>query len=375
MQPAIARVRPRVRTSLVSRIHLWLGLTVGAVLAMCGLTGSYLAFYPEIEQLAIAELRSSPGAQPGSYESVYRKLAQVSSGSRGEWNIELPEDGGVITGRIPGKGGSRMVSLDPVSLDVVRDVTWGGTVSTWIYELHYHLLMGRAGKTVMGVIGLACLVMLGVGATLWWRSGRSWRSRLAIQVKGTSQRKIYDTHRLLGLGSLLLLFLSVAAAVAMSLPQQVRPILASFSPISRQAKPTSTPARGQARISVDDALAIARATLPHARIRWVRVPAKPEGSYAIRYWHAGDLSRRFPKSYIWLDQYSGRVLGIDDGSRDSASDHILAWLYPLHSGQAFGTVGRSFVALLGFVPAILFVTGLLRWRSKSACLKAHQRRS
>lgn len=377
---AVAKpLRRGVTPSIAARVHLWLGLTVGLVFAVCGLTGSYLAFYQEIERAAISELRASPGVRPESYEAVYRKLTLIAkprdeTGRRGgDWNIELPANGGVITSRLPGKGGQRMVSLDPATLAVVRDARWGSTVSTWLYELHYHLLMGRSGATVMGVVGLGLIAMLVVGTMLWWRSGRSWRSRLAFQSRGTSQRKIYDIHRLSGMGGLALLLIIVLTATAMSLPRQVRPLLTAFSPISRAPEPASTAADGRQRITVDQALASARAAVPDSDIRWIKVPGKADGAYLIRFWQTGEPSRRFPKSSLWLDQYDGHVLAIRHGPRGSASDCILAWLYPLHSGEAFGLFGRSVVALVGLLPAILFITGLLRWRSKSARLKAHRR--
>lgn len=363
------------QNSLAARIHRWVGLTIGLILAISGLTGSYLAFYPEIERAAISPLRSSAGAQPESYEAVYQAFTAVGSPQRGRWNIEIPPEGGVITARFSERGSpNRMVSLDPVSLEVVRDVHWGSTVSTWIYELHYRLLMGRSGATVMGVLGLAVLAMIFAGIVLWWRSGRTARSRLKYDRKGTGERKLYDFHRLLGVGSAVLLVVSVATATAINLPDQFRPLLTAFSPMERLPDPQSDEANGRTRISIDRAMAIARAQLPNTDIRWVQVPNSETAPYLIRFWQKGEPSFRFPKSYFWLDQYDGSVLAVRHGPQGTATNRILDWLYPLHSGQAFGTFGRFVVALLGVVPAILFVTGLIRWRRKSARLAAAARR-
>lgn len=369
-RPAAAR-----QNSLAARIHRWAGLTIGLILAISGLTGSYLAFYPEIERAAISPLRSSAGIQAESYEAVYQAFTAVGSPERGRWNIEIPPDGGVITARFSERGSpNRMVSLDPVSLEVMRDVHWGNTVSTWIYELHYRLLMGRSGATVMGVLGLAVLAMVFAGIVLWWRSGRTARSRLKYDRRGTGERKLYDFHRLLGLGSAVLLVVSVATATAMNLPDQFRPMLTAFSPMERLPDPQSGESENRKRISIDHAMAIARAELPDADIRWVQVPNSETAPYLIRFWQKGEPSFRFPKSYLWLDQYDGSVLAVRHGPQGTATNRILDWLYPLHSGQAFGLFGRFVVALLGLVPAILFVTGLIRWRRKSARLAAAARR-
>lgn len=369
------RARPG-QNSLAAIIHRWAGLTIGPLLAISGLTGSYLAFYPELETAAIAPLRNSPEMQPASFEAVHAALAAAVAPDGGRWNIELPPVGGVITARLSdGGAGPRMVSIDPATLEIVRDVRWGETVSTWIYELHYRLLMGRRGAPVMGMIGLAALALIFAGMILWWRSGRTARSRLRYQRNGTSERKLYDFHRLLGLASAGLLAVSVGTATAMSFPGQVQSLLTAFSPRNVMPDPQSGLPGERARLPLDRAIAIARNRLPGADIRWVQVPASETAPYVIRFWEQGEPSFRFPKSHLWLDQYDGRVLAIEHGPQGTATDRILGWLYPLHSGQAFGAAGRAVVALLGLVPTLLFVTGLIRWRRKSARLALARRRS
>lgn len=375
LRPKSEKPKSRPR-SIALWLHRWLGLTVGVILAMTGLTGSYLAFYLPIERAVIAPLRVSPGAQPVSLEALHQALIKVGPSARGSWDIEIPENGGVITSRFAERGQPRrMVSVDPVSLQVVHEGAWGQTVSTWIYELHYRLLMGRDGATVMGVFGLLLMVGLVTGGVLWWRSGRDLKTRLAY-AGGSTQRQLYDVHRLLGLGAGVLLSVLVLTATAMNLPKVVRPALAAVSPISAPSKPPkSAPAEGRPRLTVDDAVAIARLRLPEAELRWVQVPNKANGAYGVRFWQKGEPNRRFPKTYVFVDQYSGQVLAVRDGLQGTASDHILTWLYPLHSGQAFGLIGRSIVALLGLTPTILLITGFLRWRAKRRSQAARLRRA
>ena len=364
----------RRHNSLAARVHRWAGLTIGLIVAMAGLTGSYLAFYPEIETATIAPLQRSAGLEPESYEAVYRAFTEVGSPALGRWNIELPVGGGVITGRFfEGDAPIRMVSVDPVTLGVVRDVEWGSTVSTWVYDLHYSLLMGPSGAVVMGILALAALAMIFAGLVLWWRSGRTARSRFRFDRNGTGERKLYDFHRLLGVGSAALLIVSVTTAAAINLPDQVRSILTIFSPMEAMPDPRSRAADGRERLSVDAVIAGASISLPQAHVRWIQMPAGETDPYVVRIWQPGEPSYRFPKSYLWLDQYDGSVLAVHHGPQGTATDRILDWLYPLHSGQAFGLAGRAVVALLGLVLALLFVTGVIRWRRKSVRLAAAAR--
>src|SRR5262245_13692190 len=123
-------------------IHKWLGFSVGAVLVIAGLTGSILAFYVEIERSFYPHMQTADAhALPSSYEAVYQRLAQLPMDPPGgTWRIEIPPDGGVITSRYNAPSGSgarlRMVTLDPVTLAVLRDSRWNDTFFTWIYDLH-----------------------------------------------------------------------------------------------------------------------------------------------------------------------------------------------------------------------------------------------
>ena len=66
--------RPPLRV-IVRRIHLWLGLSIGALFAFAGLTGSILVFYPEIDTALSPALRAIPdGARPVSWQAVVDTL-------------------------------------------------------------------------------------------------------------------------------------------------------------------------------------------------------------------------------------------------------------------------------------------------------------
>lgn len=130
--------RPQVRR-WADVLHRWLGFTVGAILVVIGLSGSLLAFYVEIERSWYPHMRTGhPQALPTSYEAVYQRLGQLPVDSPGgSWRIEIPPDGGVITSRYSAPDARlRMVTLDPVTFDVLRDAHWNDTFFTWIYDVH-----------------------------------------------------------------------------------------------------------------------------------------------------------------------------------------------------------------------------------------------
>lgn len=86
------------------------------------------------------------------------------------------------------------------------------------------------------------------------------------------------------------------------------------------------------------------------KVRWIETPKDDAGTYLIRLYQQGEPGRRFPKTMVWVDQYSGKLLAQQDARQRSAGDGLLAWLHPLHTGEAFGLAGRIIVLLSGSCP-------------------------
>ena len=57
----------------------------------------------------------------------------------------------------------------------------------------------------------------------------------------------------------------------------------------------------------------------------------------------------------------GSVVDRRDPLRGPAGDRLIAWLFPLHSGEALGLAGRIAWTVFGVAPALLFVTGTWLW--------------
>lgn len=351
-------------------VHRWLGFICGAVLIVAGLTGTLLAFYIELDGALNPHLQGGdPHASPSGYEAAYRRLDALPVAHGGYWKIELPPAGGPITSRYyepqpDGTSRTRLVTLDPQTLRVMRDAHWRDTFFTWIYDLHMNLLFGPPGKIAMGVLAVGMLVMLLSGVANWMLPQGDWRSKLRFKRRASLPRRTYDLHKLGGLVSVPLMLLCVGTAAMICLPNQVRPILNAFAPLKPAPDVASGPADGRPRISVDSALKAGPVAFPGSTVVWVRVPDAPEASYDLQIRQAGDPMTRFPRTHVWVDQYSGAILATRDPHGDAAGDTVLNWLVPLHDGKAFGMIGRVLVMLLGLFPLLLFVTGTMRWSQK-----------
>lgn len=360
--------------------HLYLGLSVGVVFALTGLTGSLLAFYVEIDRVLNPALVITPASHPAqSYQAVVDTLHAFQPQRHHGWRLEFPTapDRPVMARytKPEEKTGLNfaplMVAVDPYTLKIINSRFWGETAMTWIYDLHYTLLLDKPGKIVMGVVGILLLFSVGAGIYLWWPKGGRWRRALALRLRHGTARTVYDLHALTGIYGGLLLLILLVTGVVLELPQWINPLVNRASPTFQTPDVASDPMGGIETITADRALSIAHQHFPQAQPRWLDTPDGEEGVYMVRMQQAGEPGHRFPKTMVWIDQYSGEILAVRNPMHNTNGDVFLDWQHPLHSGEAFGLTGRWIIFFSGLMPALLLTTGWIRWRQKARARQTH----
>ncbi|USU13878.1 PepSY domain-containing protein [Sphingomonadaceae bacterium OTU29THOMA1] len=101
--------------------------------------------------------------------------------------------------------------------------------------------------------------------------------------------------------------------------------------------------------------------MPDGRVVFVDVPSTRDKPIRVRIQVPGDPHQRFPGSYVFIDQPSSRVLAVHDVRRAGTGTFLVSWIRTLHDGTVGGLGTRNLAVLPGFVPALLFVTGILHW--------------
>lgn len=363
----------------VRRVHLWLGLTFGLLFVLLGLTGSALVFYVEIDEALHPAVRSevqTPG--PGWTSPVWdRALATARSRGfdpAGKWSFEVTGEGGAIPARYyppaahDGHYAPRqMVWFSADGGTILRVDPWGGYLMSWLYELHMELLAGKTGMQIVGWSGVALLVLLVTGVIAWWPRG-SWAKALAFKRDAAPIRRLRDWHKLVAIWSAGLLIVLVATGVILALPVVKATLLAPDA----VPEPRSSIGLGD-RITVTRALGAARIALPGATLAFIDVPDSVDAPFRVRVQVPGDPHRRFPGSYVFIDQHTARVVAIHDVRLGNVGTTLNAWVRPLHDGSVGGLPIRILAVLIGLSPTILFVTGLLHWQRRRAANRSFVR--
>lgn len=353
---------------IVTLLHLWLGLSLGGLMALAGLSGAILVFYVEIDGWLHPQQNAPGTAGPASYDAALATLRETYPDKTGPWRLEITGRPGAIPARYynpPETAGREfapmMVWLAPDGSAVLRRDYWGDYAMTWIYDLHYRLQMGKTGAKVLGYASLGLVVLIMTGLVAWWPRGALSKA-LRVRLGASPIRRLRDIHKIAGLTGFAALLVLTVTGLMLALPDETRVVLSrAVGPVHQAPSPSSRRLSGP-QILPSQAMAAAHAALPSARIAWVEAPGEGGAPFRIRMQVSGDPSRRFPHSYVWIDQHDARTLAVSDIRNLGAGSVVLSWLHPLHDGSAGGTGLRLAWALLGLTPTLLLVTGVWRWR-------------
>ncbi len=375
-------------------IHLYLGLSLGALLVVFGLTGSILVFYEEIDEWLNPGLRTvsvipAKGTIPKPLHQIVAagnqfvprdhqlKFILYPRTENSTFDLSYSDAIGVWVG----------VFIDPYTARVVWTHRYDSehpgipnpfdseTLIDFIAKLHYNLLLGHWGGIFVGIVAIFLLFSLMTGLVLWWPSAKRWQQAFVIKRNASGERFNFDLHRTFGFYWLPVLGAVLLSGVWLNLNEQFVWVVEQFSPPALPKEFKSTNVKGKPPLTAQQAVERVLQEFPEGKLHWVQVPDNPDAVYVVDQIDVPALSQFWSERKISLDQYSGQILHVEAANtRRNAGETFLAWQWPLHSGKAFGMTGRILVLVCGLVCPLLFVTGLLRWMQKRRSARFSEKR-
>lgn len=369
-----AKHRKTLRTAL-STLHRWVGLILGVVLVLAGLSGSLLAFDHELDGwLNSAMLRNRAGvcAAPLPPSAAAQAVQQAWPGAAVN-AITLPESA-ADSYRVQFKhaatadneagvdacSGQLLASRnrDAVSLDRAH-------VMPLLLRWHMTLLQGKTGREVLGWLAVAWVVLLLAGVYLAWPRPGHWRRSVSVTRGVGAFRTSYELHRAAGLISAIFLLVVAGTGFFMGLPQLGRQLVSSVMsvPVDARTAKLAPLAPGETEVGWDGAAAKAREGAPATATLVMLRRDAPNGVYQARMRRADDW-QPVGTLRLFIDMRSGAQVSAADPLSGTAGQRLLAVMFPLHSGSLFGLPSRILTAVLGLLPLLFFVTGLVIWISR-----------
>lgn len=233
-------------------LHRWAGLAMAAFLIIVAMSGSLLAFYPELERLINPQFYPKQVLGKKLDMATLAEMAeqQVPNGRVNAVMMEANQEATLVNISARSDSGGQLNALgfnqmfvDPYTGEELGRRQFGAisqgmiNLMPFIYKLHYNLALDSFGMWVLGICALIWTIDCFVGFYLtlpqrrkaassttslpegkasksWWQR---WQPAWNIRWKSSSYKLNFDLHRASGLWLWLILFIFAWSSVYMNL--------------------------------------------------------------------------------------------------------------------------------------------------------------
>lgn len=383
-------------------LHRYCGLISVAFLAVAALTGCLLVVREPLDRALNPDLFVVGSERPATIAETVAAIDALRT-THPEWQVTgfplRAQSGQSTKVNIDAKPGSPAPEFDEVFLDPSEEVILGGRrmesaldarhFVMAITELHFNLMGGTPGRLFLGFVAVLWLLSIVAGLVLttpekgpfWRRWWRTWQMRRSSSLP----RQLLDLHRASGLWFLPFLALLAATSIAFNFwSEAYAPAVTAISPLEHDLFDEAPPHPEGAvpRLGYADILPLAEQRARKTGLAWepaTMIYLSEWNLYGVKFSPGGMLSYEAlgPVDH-YFDGDTGAWAHEVDPYSDSMGLVMIRIVYPLHSGEIFGTVTLVLVFVLGLVTLGQSLTGLYVWwkkrRSRLAQRKAARRR-
>ena len=385
-------------------VHRYVGLFIAVFLTVAGFTGSLIAFNDELySALSPALHKARPHATDAQpiHPLVLRErlLATMAPGARiGYLPLHVEPERAVrffVERDKDDDTRDNEFFVDPYSGKLLGSRHYGDirqglkNLMPLLYQLHYSLALERVGSVLFGAVALLWTLDCFIGAYLTLpppaksaatrRRGawlKRWRQAWVIRAQSFFAL-LFTWHRATGLWLWAMLLVFAWSAVGLNLQEVYIPVmrLAFGSASVADRLPILAKPRPEPSLAWDVALTKGRVLMAReASVQHVSVIHETAlryfpryGAYRYQVRSTADISEHYPRTSVWFDAQTGKLLAFDAPTGQHAATTANTWLLALHFGDLAGggLAYRVFVMLMGVLVALLSVSGVLIWLRKT----------
>jgi sulfite reductase (NADPH) flavoprotein alpha-component len=361
--------------SLLFQIHWFLGITVGLVLALMGVTGASLSFEDEISE-ALSPRLYAPGAPEKPDLSPDQVIARVQADhpgyyvSRLDWQMPRARSHSVRLNAVEGRG--RLQG----QVDRATGRWLGEPGSTPFFAtmdaLHRWLALpgdgNGIGRQITGFSALALVFFALSGLYLRWpRRALDWREWLVLDFRKTGRNLWRALHAVIGTWVLVFYLLSALTGLWWSYDWYRRGVTYALTGKADGEEEPDKKALGIAlRPSFDPAWARFRRDTGD-RYAWVRItqPAPRLPMKAIRFdARAADARHLRQIDTFRYDPNTARLKKRDLYDRLPLGTIVTQSMFEIHRGAFFSLPGRIVMLLTSVTMPLFTITGYMLYLSR-----------
>lgn len=368
---ATGRRRPGWHT-----VHRWLGIGLGLWFMLVGVTGALLVYRDAIDTaLNPTLLRPRAAGAMLDVAAIVERAQQMPELGRVE-RVRAPAGDNLVYRLQVRPLASRVESgrfealLDPASGELIgtrsleRLSLAPPELMRTLYEFHRNVLLGNWGSNIVGVAGLLLLVSVVTGVVVAWpRRRAAWARLLWVNPRTSATRILFDLHRSGGVLMAVVLLLSTLTGATLVYLNYVRDLVSVFSRVeSFPTLPWRTTPSGEP-VTFEAMVQQVRRAHPTRTISEVHIPPRGNTGYLFYLTERSDV-HRLGDTIAWVHPITAEILVERSGRTRSAGESFMHWLFPLHTGSAFGAAGLLIMCIAGVMPLLLVGTGLWVWLKK-----------
>jgi len=389
---------------LFRRIHLYLSLAAGLVILIACLTGAVLVFEKDLQmELNKSRYYVANGGTKLSMDSLVKSVKQSFTDAKvngiklygdaersteisvafspkkdAKAEVQKPKEGEkpVAPQRQPGF----TIFVNPYTGKVLEKYSYRETGFYQVFALHRWLLGGEGsvGKYIVGVSTFIFLFILITGIVLWWPGTKKiLKQRLKIKWSAGWKRINHDMHMVFGFYSAIFLFIIAFTGLAWSFEWFNNGIYTvTGSPLKPPPPPKSIYLAEAKCISFDKALAAAKTVYPSAEFYNLSTPKDSSEALNITALSHNSV-HELATDAVYLDQYSGAVLGKMDFDDRSLGAQVRSTFKPVHTGSIWGMPSKIIAFIVCLFGVSFPITGTIMWwnrtrkKNKKTSVRAH----
>ena len=309
-------------------LHRWLGLTVGTLAVVLGVSGALLAIDP-VQQAwqAPAAPRDLPGA------TLVERVTRTVPGAE---EIRHLPSGAIVVFSFAGDQ-PQASYVDPADGRVLG--AWqASALPRWVKNLHRSLLLGDAGRWGAAGIALTMALLCASALMLLLRRMGGWR-RLAARVRGSLAQRIHVVA-----GRVVLAVLCLTSLTALTMSASTLGLVA----LDTRAEPdVFSQVTGQPALPAAQLAALQGVAMPDLRKLNIPSASDPQDTWKVT----------TAQGQGWIDRYSGQMLAWQDATLAQRTYDLAV---VLHTGEA----AWPWAVVLGCVGAsvlLFWLSGVVIW--------------
>lgn len=360
--------------------HRWFGLIGGIWLFLLGATGSFIVFVYEIDWALNPDLHY---VAPREKRLPISKQVEQIEANRPGWLVDfyvMPEApdrsahafyGPQANALTADEDAFRQIFIDPYTGAILGERKWGEAgldrrrFALFIYQLHKDILLGAWMIWLLGLLAIAWTFDHIAAAALSLPAAAKWVKSFTIRRGVGGYKRAFDLHRAIGLWMLPVTLTLAVTGFAFNWPSEWRALLGLAMPPGPTATDTLTDLPQPAyrpTLPVDLAVDLARKDTRSELRAMSWLPSN--GAWRMSMVSGDEVAIG----------YDGTMRGLVTPDQATAQDVVNAWVFPLHSGKAFGWPGRILIFLSGIAICLFVATGFILWARKRGARREHRRR-